>query len=116
MKQILLKTANKDCKTSIIVNRGGKPVRSVNRKKIFLSQKFSFYSSDISGLIQDRFKKRTGCINRFTDRTGFPPLIVNLLESNLDDKIKRVTETDSLFYYYILKKATFGRNASIYNL
>ncbi|RMZ95382.1 hypothetical protein BpHYR1_010668, partial [Brachionus plicatilis] len=38
-------------------------------KKTFLSQKSSFYSSDVSGLIQDRFKNRTGSINRFQKRT-----------------------------------------------
>ncbi|RNA28515.1 hypothetical protein BpHYR1_026581 [Brachionus plicatilis] len=35
-----------------------------NRPSLLLAQKSSFYSSGISGLIQGRFKKRT----------GFPPL------------------------------------------
>ncbi|RNA27066.1 hypothetical protein BpHYR1_012379 [Brachionus plicatilis] len=44
--------------------------KQIKEKKILLSQKSSFYSSDISGLIQDWFKKRTGSTNRFQTRTG----------------------------------------------
>ncbi|RNA45184.1 hypothetical protein BpHYR1_003451 [Brachionus plicatilis] len=54
---------------SLLEGRGGKPN--------FSSQKSFFYSSDISGLIQDRFKIRTGSINRFTNTNRFHKPVPN---------------------------------------